>query len=186
MKFGENSFCIHQEVSHVFVSCQIAPTAMCTVYADMWCVCYNTSRHVTCLVTAGGARVIQVGGGSRDLYYYPKDTVLVTAISPKLKKGTPVCNTSKGFCTTILTVFLSNSTCCWLSVLLYPCADVRGYRKPSLHLGSLEACLACVVTPSCRAGTPCWRMGTVSRSPAASSWQLRLSDTQPACTCLPV
>lgn len=40
---------------------------------------------------AGGARVIQIGGGTRDLYYYPKDTVLVTAISPKLKKGmTPV------------------------------------------------------------------------------------------------
>lgn len=36
---------------------------------------------------AGGARVIQIGGGTRDLYYYPKDTVLVTAISPKLKKG---------------------------------------------------------------------------------------------------
>lgn len=36
---------------------------------------------------AGGARVIQVGGGSRDLYYYPKDTIAVTAISPKLKKG---------------------------------------------------------------------------------------------------
>ena len=28
-----------------------------------------------------------MGGGSRDLYYYPKDTVLVTAMSPKLKKG---------------------------------------------------------------------------------------------------
>lgn len=38
-------------------------------------------------VCAGGARVIQIGGGTRDLYYYPKDTVLVTAISPKLKKG---------------------------------------------------------------------------------------------------
>lgn len=36
---------------------------------------------------AGGARVIQIGGGTRDLYYYPKDTVLVTAISPNLKKG---------------------------------------------------------------------------------------------------
>ena len=38
-------------------------------------------------VCAGGARVIQIGGGTRDLYYYPKDTILVTAISPKLKKG---------------------------------------------------------------------------------------------------
>ena len=39
---------------------------------------------------SGGARVIQIGGGSRDLYYYPKDTVLVTAILPKLNKGKDV------------------------------------------------------------------------------------------------
>ena len=36
---------------------------------------------------AGKARVIQIGGGSRDLYYYPKDTILVTVIAPKLNKG---------------------------------------------------------------------------------------------------
>ena len=31
--------------------------------------------------------MIQIGGGSRDLYYYPKDTILVTVIAPKLNKG---------------------------------------------------------------------------------------------------
>ena len=50
-----------------------------------------------CRWGAGGARVIQVGGGSRDLYYYPKDTVLVTAISPSLRKGVyPLLNISMG------------------------------------------------------------------------------------------
>ena len=48
----------------------------------------NMASFSTCpSFNAGGARVIQIGGGTRDLYYYPKDTILVTAISPKLKKG---------------------------------------------------------------------------------------------------
>ncbi|DBB18371.1 TPA: hypothetical protein ACH3X3_000023 [Trebouxia sp. C0006] len=48
---------------------------------------YITAAMLGRWVPKGSARVIQVGGGSRDLYYYPKDTVLVTAMSPKLKKG---------------------------------------------------------------------------------------------------
>lgn len=48
---------------------------------------FGKSRAIGVTFCAGKARVIQVGGGSRDLYYYPKDTVLVTAISPKLNKG---------------------------------------------------------------------------------------------------
>ncbi|KAL0021197.1 hypothetical protein WJX77_011659 [Trebouxia sp. C0004] len=48
---------------------------------------YITAAMLGRWIPKGGARVIQVGGGSRDLYYYPKDTVLVTVMSPKLKKG---------------------------------------------------------------------------------------------------
>lgn len=48
---------------------------------------YITAAMLGRWVPKGNARVIQVGGSSRDLYYYPEDTVLVTAISPKLNKG---------------------------------------------------------------------------------------------------
>jgi hypothetical protein len=34
-----------------------------------------------------GARVIQLGGGTRELYYYPKDVVLVTNVGEKVNKG---------------------------------------------------------------------------------------------------
>jgi hypothetical protein len=34
-----------------------------------------------------GARVIQLGGGTRELYYYPKDVVLVTNVGDKVNKG---------------------------------------------------------------------------------------------------
>jgi hypothetical protein len=35
----------------------------------------------------GGARVIQVGGGTRELYYYPRDVVQVTAVGECVNKG---------------------------------------------------------------------------------------------------
>lgn len=41
-----------------------------------------------------GARVIQLGGGTRELYYYPKDIVLVTNVGEKVNKG--VCMCAKG------------------------------------------------------------------------------------------
>jgi hypothetical protein len=34
-------------------------------------------------------RVIQLGGGTRELYYYPKDVVLVTNVGEKVNKGKP-------------------------------------------------------------------------------------------------
>lgn len=41
------------------------------------------SRHVK----ANGARVLQLGGTTRDLFYYPKGTVQVTAAEEDLKEG---------------------------------------------------------------------------------------------------
>lgn len=35
----------------------------------------------------GGARVVQIGGGTRELYYYPKGTVQVTYVGKKVAKG---------------------------------------------------------------------------------------------------
>ena len=40
-----------------------------------------------CLDCVGGARVLQLGGGVKELYYYPRDTVLVTAVGEKLRTG---------------------------------------------------------------------------------------------------
>ncbi len=31
--------------------------------------------------------MIQLGGGTRELFYYPKDTIMVTAVGEKLNKG---------------------------------------------------------------------------------------------------
>lgn len=36
---------------------------------------------------AAGARVIQLGGGTRELYYYPKDVVLVVNVGETVNKG---------------------------------------------------------------------------------------------------
>lgn len=58
----------------------------CLISPDKQSECNDT---VCCC--AGKAKVIQIGGGSRDLFYYPKDTILVTAISPKLNKGQAQC-----------------------------------------------------------------------------------------------
>lgn len=41
--------------------------------------------------TGTGARVIQLGGGTRELYYYPKDVVLVTNVGEKVNKGVKAC-----------------------------------------------------------------------------------------------
>lgn len=38
-----------------------------------------------------GARVIQLGGGTRELYYYPKDVVLVVNVGEKVNKGEGSC-----------------------------------------------------------------------------------------------
>ena len=66
------------------------------------------SKCLTCLFfIVGGARVIQIGGGTRDLYYYPKDTVLVTAISPKLKKGMQPASSIQGVLLAQLCMHLS-------------------------------------------------------------------------------
>jgi hypothetical protein len=39
-----------------------------------------------------GVRVIQLGGGTRELYYYPKDVVLVTNVGEKVNKGKVHCS----------------------------------------------------------------------------------------------
>jgi hypothetical protein len=36
---------------------------------------------------AGGARVLQLGGDVKQLYYYPRDTVLVSVAAPKLRRA---------------------------------------------------------------------------------------------------
>lgn len=36
---------------------------------------------------AGGARVIQVNGSTRDVYYYPKGTVSVKVVGPSIRPG---------------------------------------------------------------------------------------------------
>lgn len=41
------------------------------------------SRHVK----SGGAKVLQLGGSTRDIFYYPKGTIQVTAAAPDLKIG---------------------------------------------------------------------------------------------------
>eukprot|EP01025_Chloroclados_australasicus_P048289 TRINITY_DN54676_c0_g1_i1.p1 TRINITY_DN54676_c0_g1~~TRINITY_DN54676_c0_g1_i1.p1 ORF type:complete len:251 (+),score=16.06 TRINITY_DN54676_c0_g1_i1:123-875(+) len=45
-----------------------------------------TARMLTTWVPHGGARVIQIGGGTRQLFYYPKDTVQVTVVGPYLNE----------------------------------------------------------------------------------------------------
>ena len=95
----------------------------CRVFCCM-IACSMPGCHVkqACRWGAGGARVIQVGGGSRDLYYYPKDAVLVTAISPSLRKGVYLLLNGS---MTSLVALLSSQPCCCLSpgsgllVLLY-------------------------------------------------------------------
>ena len=47
----------------------------------------HSSNHLALLFVPGGARIIQIGGGARELYYYPKDSVLVTMLGENLKKG---------------------------------------------------------------------------------------------------
>ena len=34
-----------------------------------------------------GARILQLGGDVKQLYYYPSDTILVSVAAPKLNKG---------------------------------------------------------------------------------------------------
>ncbi|GAB4813176.1 hypothetical protein N2152v2_000222 [Parachlorella kessleri] len=41
------------------------------------------ARHVK----AGGARVLQLGGSTRDLFYYPEGTVQVAVVGPDVKTG---------------------------------------------------------------------------------------------------
>jgi hypothetical protein len=36
---------------------------------------------------AEGAKVLQLGGGTRELFYYPRETVLVTAIGDSMDAG---------------------------------------------------------------------------------------------------
>lgn len=43
------------------------------IYVWVWC--------------AEGARVLQLGGGTRELFYYPRETVLVTAIGDRMDAG---------------------------------------------------------------------------------------------------
>jgi hypothetical protein len=49
-----------------------------------------TAKMLSKYVPSGGstgARVIQLGGGTRELYYYPKDVVLVVNVGEKVNKG---------------------------------------------------------------------------------------------------
>eukprot|EP00878_Enallax_costatus_P021692 GHUV01022982.1.p1 GENE.GHUV01022982.1~~GHUV01022982.1.p1 ORF type:complete len:237 (+),score=40.12 GHUV01022982.1:867-1577(+) len=50
---------------------------------------YITASMLTKYVPkgGGGATVLQLGGGTRELYYYPKDTKLVTNVGEKINKG---------------------------------------------------------------------------------------------------
>ncbi|GMH43762.1 hypothetical protein BSKO_11696 [Bryopsis sp. KO-2023] len=48
---------------------------------------YVTASMLTNYVIKGGARVVQIGGGTRELYYYPKGTVQVTFVGDDLNKG---------------------------------------------------------------------------------------------------
>ena len=41
------------------------------------------SRHVK----SGGAKVLQLGGSTRDIFYYPKGTIQITAAAPDLAGG---------------------------------------------------------------------------------------------------
>jgi len=43
-----------------------------------------------------GARILQLGGGTRELYYYPKDVVLVTNVGEKVNEGTELSVVSCG------------------------------------------------------------------------------------------
>ena len=45
------------------------------------------SAMLTRHVSTGGAKVLQLGGTTRDLFYYPKGTVQITAASPDLTVG---------------------------------------------------------------------------------------------------
>lgn len=69
----------------------IAPTAVGLILAAIGALRFYTYSQIE-LITAsmlsrhvkpGGARVLQVGGSTRDLYYYPKGTVSVTVLLQK-------------------------------------------------------------------------------------------------------
>jgi hypothetical protein len=50
---------------------------------------------------AEGPRVLQLGGGTRELFYYPRETVLVTAIGDSMDTGTQIIEVccATGHCT---------------------------------------------------------------------------------------
>lgn len=62
------------------------------VHRTMFCRIECTRAILSCahentVVYEGGARVIQIGGGTRELYYYPKGTVQVMVVGDDIKKG---------------------------------------------------------------------------------------------------
>jgi hypothetical protein len=46
----------------------------------------QVSLH-TAIAAGVGATVLQLGGGPKQLYYYPKDTTLVVNVGPSVNKG---------------------------------------------------------------------------------------------------
>eukprot|EP01024_Parvocaulis_polyphysoides_P021216 TRINITY_DN20056_c0_g1_i1.p1 TRINITY_DN20056_c0_g1~~TRINITY_DN20056_c0_g1_i1.p1 ORF type:complete len:265 (+),score=24.16 TRINITY_DN20056_c0_g1_i1:65-859(+) len=81
----KRKICANLEFSQIAIA---APVLVgLAVYAGARFYSYSqmevaTAGMLTNWVPRGGARVIQIGGGTRQLYYYPKDTVLVTVVGP--------------------------------------------------------------------------------------------------------
>jgi len=48
-------------------------------------------------VPSGGARVLQIGGGTRELYYYPQGTLQVSITQSSTKKGVILTSFERGF-----------------------------------------------------------------------------------------
>jgi hypothetical protein len=43
--------------------------------------------QIVCCAAGKGATVIQLGGGTRELYYYPKNTMTVINVGENVNKG---------------------------------------------------------------------------------------------------
>lgn len=67
-----------------------------------------TAKMLSKYVPSGGtgARILQLGGGTRELYYYPKDVVLVTNVGEKVNEGTELSAVSTLLALTQLTLQL--------------------------------------------------------------------------------
>lgn len=71
-------------------------------------------RHDGPQCSAAGARSLQIGGGTRELFYYPSGAVLCTFIGTGLREGKPCTHEDTVMSCLLLCVTLCRTVCCAL------------------------------------------------------------------------